>query len=150
MNDYKLDTGWFQEQLDEAGYTTDRGDDFARTRETVILMALQFNASPGTAEEKLKALELFSKLAQGNELVGRNVQNPGARWTDLRLGEVKMGSTVRVRHDAYPGASGKRHNGMIGRLVAVRGGQCAVQYADSSDGTGHRHQPDKLEVLVSK
>lgn len=145
---YTIDVNWAEEQLKDAGYT-DRTQESINVREAAMLLVLQFNSIDLGAAEKLEVLEMFSKLAQQHELVGRDVQSPGARWTAFELGgEVRPGATVRVRESAYTGDAGAKHNGRSGHFVAARGGQAIVQYANSTEGTGHRHAPDKLEVLV--
>lgn len=145
---YTIDVDWAEEQLKDAGYT-DRTQESINVREAAMLLVLQFNSIDMGAAEKLEVLEMFSKLAQQHELVGRDVQSPGARWTVFELGgEVRPGATVRVRENAYEGDAGAKHNGRSGHFVAARGGQAIVQYANSTEGTGHRHAPDKLEVLV--
>jgi hypothetical protein len=151
MTNYKIDIEWAEEQLSLAGYTDERSQESKEIRNAVLLLALQFNSLDVKPVDKVTALELFNKLAQEEELVGREVQRPDARWTEFNLGgEVRPGATVRVRQNAYEGSAGENHNGMVGRFVAARGGQAIVQYANSSEGTGHRHAPDKLEVLVKK
>lgn len=146
-NDFKIDPDWAENQLRDAGYT-DRHQDAIDVRESTMLLILQFNSLDTDPANKIKVLELFAKLSQGHELVGRNVMTPDARWREFNLGDVHPGSTVRVRADAYEGDTGARHNGMVGRLVAARGGEGIVQYHNSTEGAGHRHRPDKLEVLV--
>ena len=145
---YKIDPEWAKDQLDQAGFT-DSDQQLKNVREAVMMLVLQFNSIDVPDVDKLESLPLFTKLAHRMELVGRDVQTPGARWTEFQLGgEVRPGATVRVREDAYEGAAGARHNGRVGKLVAARGGQAVVQYANSAESTGHRHTPDKLEALV--
>jgi hypothetical protein len=144
---YTIDVDWAEAQLEDAGYT-DRTQDSIDVREAAMLLVLQFNSIDLGAATKLEVLEMFTKLAQQQELVGRDVQSPGARWSEFQLGaEVRPGATLRVREDAYEGDAGDKHNGRVGHFVGARGGQAIVQYANSTDGTGHRHNPDKLEVL---
>jgi hypothetical protein len=149
MTTFNIDPEWVADQLDAAGYDG-RSAEKQQIRTSVESLIREFNRQPHNASNKLKVLELFSKLAQQQELVGRNVQNPNARWREFNLGEVTPGSTVRVRDDAYSGDAGTRHNGMVGRLVAARGGDAIVQYHNSTDGAGHRHAPRSLEVLVKE
>jgi hypothetical protein len=145
---YEIDAKWAEAQLEDAGYT-DRTQESIDVREAVMLLVLQFNSIELGAGTKLEVLEMFSKLAQQQELVGRDVQSPGARWTEFQLGaEVRPGATVRVRESAYEGDAGDKHNGRVGHFVGARGGQAIIQYANSTDGTGHRHLPEKLEVLT--
>lgn len=149
MTDRIIDVHWAEDQLIEAGYTDKRSQKMRNIREAVMLLVVQFNNAQVATEDVGVAMELFNKLVDGHELVGRNVQAPGARWTDFQLGaDTRPGATVRVRENAYEGSAGDRHNGMVGHFVGARGGQAIVQYANSTEGMGHRHPPDKLEVLV--
>ena len=149
MTTYNVDPEWVADQLNAAGYDGRSGEK-QQVRNSVESLVREFNRQQHTAPNKLKVLELFYKLAQQQELVGRNVQSPNARWREFNLGDVNPGATVRVRDDAYSGDAGTRHNGMVGRLVAARGGDAIVQYHNSTDGAGHRHLPSRLEVLVKE
>lgn len=86
---------------------------------------------------------VFSTLAKS----GEDRPTRLSEWTEFRVGETIPGDTVRVRRDAYSG-SGAKHNGLVGHIVGIRGGRVSVQYLGRSDGTGHSHHPDFLEVLV--
>lgn len=146
MTTWSVDPKWAEDQLDKAGLTA-RTQQARNVRESVMLLVLQFNSEDYGYDHKMQVLELFNKLAKQHELVGRDATDPGARWSEFKLGDVNPGATVRVRDEAYAGDAGNRHNGMVGKFVAARGGEAVVQYHGSPDGTGARHRPEKLEVL---
>lgn len=139
---------WAREQLQFAGYDT-RNRDRASISNSIDFLFKELDQQNHTPESRRIVVELFHKLASGHAIAPRDVQGRQGKWVQFRLGDVPPGATVRVRHDAYDGELGSRHNGMIGKIVAARGGFVAVQYSESSEGTGHRHLPDVLEVLVS-
>lgn len=67
-------------------------------------------------------------------------------WTPFVLGLHKTGDIARVKDEGYEGKS-TWHLGKVGRIVAVRSGRVVVQYIGRSDGVGHYHHPDMIEVL---
>lgn len=140
---------WAREQLRLAGYDTKNPSRVSISNSVELLFA-ELDQMNHTPESRRIVVELFSKLATGHAIAPRQVQDVGARWVPFRLGNVPAGSTVRVKMDAYESAAGHTHNGMVGKLVAARGGYAVVQYSESSEGTGHRHAPDALEVLEKK
>lgn len=89
------------------------------------------------------ALDVFSKLAQGQPLVA-DVQE--GVWVQARPGQLVVGDTVRVRVDAYKGAAGLTHNGRVGRITATRYGDVHVRYENDQDS---KHSPHSLEKRVS-
>lgn len=139
---------WVRDQLDGAGYGAVTGE--RRTvREMVELLFLQLDSIKWLSDsERRDAIDIFTKLAKGYAIASDDVQNRRGNWIQFLLGDQPVGVTVRVKNNAYEGAAGEMHNGMIGKLVAARNRQAVVQYANSSEGTGHRHSPDILEVLV--
>lgn len=68
-------------------------------------------------------------------------------WKDFDYGNVKVDDFVRVKPDAYDSGTGSRHNGLVGILVAMRGGQCVVRYIGRASGNTMRHPMDKLDSL---
>lgn len=141
---------WAQEQLRLAGWAPGTGNPRRQAINTSVTRLLDELSKQRheTEDDRRLVAELFYKLASGHAIASRAVQDVGGRWMPFKLGSVASGSTVRVKHDAYEGEQGRMHNSMVGRMVAARGGLVSVQYSDSSEGTGHRHSPDKLEVLV--
>lgn len=141
---------WVNEQLRLAGYIPENKERVSILN-AVDLLFKELEQQRHTPEAERTVVELFYKLASGHAIAPKDVQ--GAQdhvWKPFRLGDVPNGATVRVRADAYDGDLGRRHNGMVGRLVAARGGEARVQYAESTEGTGHAHIPDKLEVLSKR
>lgn len=135
-----------EDQLDLAGYKG-KAPERQRIRNGVLCLINQINSETYSREELVTVLDLFHKLAKGDTIVDSGVKEEGVRWRPFHLGYVTPGTVVRVRIDAYDGEQGRKHNGMVGRLVAARGGQAIVQYAESSEGMGHRHHPWALEAM---
>jgi len=70
-----------------------------------------------------------------------------SRWKPFDLGNTKIGAVVRVKLDAYQTDNGKLYNGLVGTLVAMRGGRCIVQYLGGRVGDTQYHSTDVIEVL---
>ena len=127
------------EKLDLAGYPV--GSDIHTA--VVSLFETLDAQSLGDTQTRKTVLDVFTGLEENADAIpGRS-----STWTEFRVGETIPGDTVRVRRDAYSG-SGAKHNGLVGRIVGIRGGRVSVQYLGRSDGVGHSHHPDFLEVLV--
>ncbi len=73
------------------------------------------------------------------------------RWVPILPNSLIQGDKVRVRPDAYEGSMAA-HNGMIGRVAALRGGVVVayenVRSTGRGMGMGVRHPADKLEREV--
>ncbi|UVG35144.1 hypothetical protein SEA_CECE_93 [Microbacterium phage Cece] len=87
-----------------------------------------------------KALDLFSKLA-----VSTAVEDPedDTQWVSaVQVGRIiNIGDTVRVKHDAFPGAAGQKHNGRIGRVIGKRSGDIIVRSTDNKSPRLEAHYP---------
>lgn len=141
------DYSWVTEQLDLMGYSEDIPEN-VKTRNAVIELFHTLDASdPKNDSERNVIVELFNALALARQIAPREALGVGATWQDFIVGETRPGATVRVRRDAYEGA-GARYNGLIGTVVAVRGGRVYVQYTGRNDSIGHSHHPDMIQVLV--
>jgi len=68
-------------------------------------------------------------------------------WADFDYGNVRFGDFVRVKTDAYDSASGARHNGLVGILAYMKGGQCSVNYIGLATGNTMKHPKEKLDSL---
>lgn len=68
-------------------------------------------------------------------------------WVDFDYGNVKIFSYVRVKSDAYDSDTGVKHNGLVGILTDMRGGQCTVKYLGLASRNSHRHPMNKLDSL---
>lgn len=143
------DMRWALDQLDLADYKGTSPGDRPRIRNSVeaLLKELEKQKHPNDDYTR-KVIDLFSKLALGHSIAPKGVSDVGARWVPFVLGEVAVGTTVRVKADAYTGNHAEEHNGRVGRLAAARGGYAFVVYDESADSVGQNHAPDKLEALV--
>lgn len=68
-------------------------------------------------------------------------------WVDFDYGNVKLFNYVRVKSDAYDSDTGVKHNGLVGILTDMRGGQCTVKYLGLASRSSHRHPMNKLDSL---
>lgn len=68
-------------------------------------------------------------------------------WEPFNYGNVKIGDYVRVRPGTYDSETGKRHNGLVGRLTYMAGHQCAVDYLGEASGRTIRHAMESLDSL---
>jgi hypothetical protein len=67
-----------------------------------------------------------------------------ANWIEIQIGNnVKVGSLVRAKVDAYSVGSAASINGVPGRVTAIRNGMIAVQH---DNGKGYNHMPEVLQV----
>lgn len=127
------------EQLEVIGYAAD-----SQIHKSVVCLFETLDAQSLKDKSTRDIVSaVFSTLAKSTEERPTRL----SEWTEFRVGETIPGDTVRVRRDAYSG-SGAKHNGLVGHIVGIRGGRVSVQYLGRSDGTGHSHHPDFLEVLV--
>lgn len=70
---------------------------------------------------------------------------PEDAWVDFDYGNVKIFNYVRVKSDAYDSDTGVKHNGLVGILTDMRGGQCTVKYLGLTSRNSHRHPMSKLD-----
>jgi hypothetical protein len=68
-------------------------------------------------------------------------------WTDYHLGDVPIGSVVRVKPTAYS-PDPHRLNGAVGRIIAARNGYITVQPDGRDETSAAQHLPEKLQRLV--
>lgn len=68
-------------------------------------------------------------------------------WIDFDYGNVKLMDFVRVKRDAYDSDSGAKHNGLVGILLDMRGGQCTVKYTGLASRNIQKHPMSKLDSL---
>lgn len=137
--DYKL----VETQLKKLGYT-DNNETGSEVRAAVLELFHVLDAQPLDAVDRKTVAQVFRGLVETN----LELAVDRAEWRQFYLGDVRIGEVVRVKPDAYPTKSGKKHNGLVGKLVGANHGRCIVQYTSRNDGAGHNHPPDLLEVLV--
>jgi hypothetical protein len=97
-------------------------------------------------KEAEEALSILSKVALGHSLVPETKDS----WVQAQAGFIKVGETVRVRHDAFDGELGMIHNGREGLVVALRSGDVIFKSTDDLEPLldGAHYRPNKLEKLV--
>lgn len=134
---------WVEKELDARGYATD--GEWTRTIRSAILETLHTLDAHDllSRDDRQTVTEVLRDLIVS---APRSEENTST-WGEFILGETRPGETVRVRVGAYQGI-GAKHNGLTGTVVGIRGGRVLVQYLGRSDGVGHSHHPDLLEVLV--
>lgn len=136
---------WVDKELDARGYAAD-GEWTAKIRKAIIelLNTLDAQSLPYSDRETVSSV-VRDLVVNGPAASKEKV----SKWENFRVGEHRPGATVRVRQGAYEG-SGAKHNGLTGVVTAIRGGRVLVQYLGRTDGIGHSHHPDLLEVLVKE
>lgn len=133
------DYTWVSTKLKEIGYSD------SKIEKSVVELLHTLDAqNPKDVGERNVLADLFKYLVENSDV--SHVVSP-SRWEDFTLGVTISGGTARVRSDAYSGA-GSKHNGLVGTIVGIRGGRVYLQYTGRSDGIGHAHHPDFIEVLV--
>ena len=96
-------------------------------------------------EDRDKALELIAKLAKGHDIKEDEDQSV---WIQAKPGALTVGDYVRVKKDAFSHQPAASHNGMEGRIVALRYGDVYVKYNEVASITGMnsvKHSADSLE-----
>lgn len=133
------DYTWVSDKLKEIGYSD------SKIEKSVVELLHTLDAqNPKDADERNVLADLFKYLVENSDI--SHEVRPSV-WSDFILGVTISGVTARVRNYAYSGA-GSKHNGLVGTIVGIRGGRVYLQYAGRSDGVGHAHHPDFIEVLV--
>lgn len=142
MNEDELDLSWAKSQLANARVHVSVG--------VAVLQLLEAWAELQFPSEEVrdKALEIFSKLAKDEALY----EESEAVYRPVQVGfDIQVGNTVRVREDAFPGPSGRTHNGRVGRVLAKRNGDIIVRSTDGKEpylDMAH-YPPSALELRVN-
>lgn len=114
-----------------------------RIHEALLDVFYILDAKNFDAEEKERVLSI------GLELVSQKItqeipSNP--KWVPFRQGQDRPGAIARVKSEGYVGKA-SWHLGKVGHISAIRGGRVILQYIGRSDGVGHYHHQDMIEVL---
>lgn len=136
MTDYN----WVHEKLDSYGYSPDDGEIYS----AVVELFYTLDSKELSLDEQKIVSSVFSSIISSR--TSEKEPKADAEWVPFMLGHHTLGETSRVIPDAY-GGSASRHNNLVGTIVGIRGGKVVIQYLGRSDGTGHYHSPDKVEVL---
>jgi hypothetical protein len=134
---------WVGKELDARGYSED-GEWTAKIRKAILELLHTLDAQSLPYSDRETVASVVRDLVVNGPAVSKEKVST---WENFRVGEHRPGVTVRVRQGAYTGV-GAKHNGLTGVVTAIRGGRVLVQYIGRSDGIGHAHHPDRLEVLV--
>jgi hypothetical protein len=131
--------------LASVGYDSDHveGDKIADATIAVLLTLSTFDLS----EDAKKTVRNLMSTRFEADVSTLPYQFTEDSWQDFDYGNVTIGSYVRVKKDAYDSESGARHNGLVGRLLFMKGGSCSVEYIGLATGNTMKHPMDKIESL---
>ena len=131
-------------KLVSLGYSGLREDDESLIQALVAVnLTLQsFELSEGAQGA---VLDLLS--ASGREALEDTPVFTEDAWQDFDYGNVKLWEFVRVKPDAYDSETGSRHNGLLGVLAYMSGGNCTVNYIGLATGNSQKHPMAKLDSL---
>lgn len=132
---------WAESELSRLGYAQDGGWT-GSIRRGILELLHTLDAQDLSQEDRTAVTDVFHHLVTDTPKTEKE-----ARWVPFELGTHITGETARIRPESYEGV-GAKHNGLVGVIVAIRGGRVLVQYSGRTDGVGHAHHPDKVEVLV--
>jgi len=93
-----------------------------------------------TEEERNIISQLLSDYGY-SEISSISIPN---RWMEFDYGNVKTGTVVKVKEDAYSSETGQLHNGRVGFVLDISGRRCLVRYAGTRGKSEMRHPIDKL------
>lgn len=137
----EIDNEWVREQLTLARAQVRSGN--------TVLKLLEFWETLEAMEpdEASKTLEMFSSLAQGHPIV--EPESDGI-WVPAMRGQFSVGDRVRVKRDGFAAEEGRRLNGRVGRIVAVRSGRVVFRSDDAIDPLidGEVFFPEVLEKRI--
>lgn len=100
-----------------------------------------------SVNQQKEVIALFSRLSLGHAMVKNN---PDELWTDAQPGAITLGDDVRVKVNAYDGATGAIHNGRRGKVVGIRYGDIIFKSTDDKEPIldGAHYSPHQLEKRV--
>lgn len=132
---------WAESELNKLGYA-EAGGWTSKIRTGILELLHTLDAQDLSPEDRIVVSDVFHHLVTDTPKTEKE-----AKWVPFELGLHIPGATARIRPESYTG-TGAKHNGLVGVIVAIRGGRVLVQYSGRTDGVGHAHHPDKVEVLV--
>lgn len=132
-----------REGLSALGYGD--SDEHQKLAQALIAVHLTLSGFGLTKEAQNAVLDLLSE--EGRTALDRTPRFSEELWRDFDYGNVKPGAFVRVKKDAYDSDSGSRHNGLVGVLKFMQGGQCSVDYIGLASGNSQKHPMTKLDSL---
>jgi hypothetical protein len=133
-----------REELVALGYTGEHRDD-----ESVIqgLVAVHLTLETLDVSEAAREAILDLLSATGRQDIASLPDLSEESWQSFDYGNVKLFDLVRIKHDAYDSDTGVKHNGLVGILTDMRGGQCTVKYLGLASRSSQRHPMEKLDSL---
>jgi len=133
-----------RERLVSLGYSGLREDD-----ESLIqaLVAVHLTLESFELSEGAQGAILDLLSANGRDAMKSTPVFSEEDWIDFDYGNVTMGDFVRVKVDAYDSESGSRHNGLVGIMTYMYGGNCTVNYIGLATGNSQKHPVSKLDSL---
>jgi hypothetical protein len=137
------DYGRVDAELERLGYSAERPDGDA-TRAAVLTLLHTLDAQDLSADGRGAVADLVATLVRDDSALG--VER--GEWRQFRLGDVKLGSIVRVKWDAYDSLTGAHHNGLVGVFTSAYSGRCTVRYVGRKDRVDYTHPAPLLEVLI--
>jgi hypothetical protein len=140
MIDYKE----ILEKMIVIGYDGTNSED-EKIREALESMIVTLNEYNLSEEAHEVIFEILSK--GGRDKLDKLPNIKENSWEDFNLGNVPIGSYVRVKKDAYDSEHGYPHNGLVGIMNRMYGGKASVNYIGLASGITMKHPIDKLESL---
>jgi hypothetical protein len=100
-----------------------------------------------SVNQQKEVIALFSRLSLGHAAIKNN---PDELWIDAQPGAISLSDEVRVKADAYDGATGGIHNGRRGKVVGIRYGDIIFKSTDDKEPIldGAHYSPHQLEKRV--
>jgi hypothetical protein len=138
----KVNYNWVKEQFAKTSVTVGVGN------AVLDLLKVWEKSAPSDSGSAKKALEIFSKVAQGHALVDDSIASEV--WEEVMPGFIKVADIVRVKHNAFSGEIGNIHNGRVGKIVAIRSGDIIFKSTDDIEPVidGAHYQASKLEKKI--
>lgn len=144
MLEFHDDVEGLRSKIESMGYSPDREDD-EKVIQALVAVHLTLETLELSEDAREVVLDLLSSVGrEGMETLPPVTEDS---WKDFDYGNVKINDFVRVKTNAYDSPSGARHNGLVGILTDMRGGQCTVRYIGRASGNVMRHPMEKLDSL---
>lgn len=144
MLEFHDDVEGLRSKIESMGYDPNREDD-EKVIQALVAVHLTLETLELSEDAREVVLDLLSSVGrEGMETLPPVTEDS---WKDFDYGNVKINDFVRVKTNAYDSPSGARHNGLVGILTDMRGGQCTVRYIGRASGNVMRHPMEKLDSL---
>ena len=144
MLTFQTDIDNMRDDLKRVGLGSDYPDG-AKAADAIIAVLLTLSRYDMDDDTKTTVLNIIS--SRGLRAVKSFPRIVEEDWKDFDYGNVKIGDFVRVKKDAYDSVTGARHNGLVGVLKFMKGGQCSVDYIGVASENTMKHPKERLESL---